>query len=220
MKDVLERCAACRADLSESPHDPDCQNRPLTKAELERSFKHRPGKPKKVETRDPETGRVEYEAYQVTPQENLETVLASPLNASMAVLLQELAALVACTSAAKAVQTDKEGGKTASTPMVNRQPAWAARKLDQSAQRLLDEAYAVAAWVNRPFDPHARPGDCQTCGGRPEPGDLFCAMCGEPTLRAFKRCGLCSQPRKDCLHTYRDLEDAGLQKLDMSDSSD
>jgi hypothetical protein len=171
---------------------------------MKRLLRSRPGNPKRTETTDPDTGRVEWEAYEVTVEENLASVLDSPLKSSVTLLVAELAALVHLTAAVRAAQTDKEGGPSASTRLPSPTPAWADHRLNQAASRLTEEALAVAVWNNHPFDPDKKTG-CVECGWVSEKGDLYCRQCGTPTLRAYRRCGLCGSLRKDCGHTSKDL---------------
>jgi hypothetical protein len=208
--EATKQCAACRADLTETGHDPDCQNAPLSAAELKRALRNRLGKPRKTETRDPDTGRVVYDAYEVTVEENLGTVLESRwLTGAVTFLLAELAALVTTCAAVKSSDPNKVGGKSANAAGPPVTPVWAEKKLDEIDRQLTEHAEVVAGWLSKPSDPDSIKGPCRSCGFYGE-GDVYCRICGSPTLRAFLRCGVpdCGELRRDCGHTYADVKAA------------
>lgn len=184
-------CPYCRIALDDigvpvdGKHDPGCADRPLEASELKQLFRHRPGHPAKTETKSPETGRIEWEAYQVTAEENLKTVLDDN-NARTPVVrvLGELAALCHMTDANRSVPTDRgRRGHGDSIPSFD--PAAAQRELEKATDRLYQEAEKLAG-VTR--NPHRSPEpECVSCGKRVRIVDAYCGPCGARILRGHRR---------------------------------
>lgn len=188
------RCPYCRVELDEKgrivhkgdKHSPDCADKPLEQSELKQLFRNRPGTPKKTETRT-ETGRVEWEAYQVTPEENLKTIIDSAYLTSVIVaLLRELAALVRLADANRATVTDVEGRyRDICSPMPSFTPAQAEKRLEEAEERLHDEVRLLSGAARNPHDPQ-KP-QCIECGRRGTVLDSFCQPCGARILKEHRR---------------------------------
>lgn len=178
---MTDACVVCHGVEA---HNPNCTNRPLTSAEIGRIF----GQRKRKATLHTQRGREVVDAPLVSAAHHLDVVLTDPeLREPAVLLLEELATLADLCSAIKAAQTDKEGGKTASSPVPSFQPAHVSRKRTQVARRINEEAEWLAAWNQHPHDPYSKKGDCADCGGRLPTEAKHCLDCGAPTLRAFRR---------------------------------
>lgn len=179
-------CVACRADLSETGHNPDCANKPLEKSELKRILANRPGKPQHVETID-DVGRRLWEAYQVAPEENLKTILNSPyLTAATTGLLRELASLVQLADGNRAAQTDREGRyRDVHSPMPSFTPAQAEKRISEVDRRLSDEVLKLSGMTKNPTDPQEP--QCLECGKRATVVDSYCKPCGSRILQEHRR---------------------------------
>ena len=186
MSDTAQRCPACRADLTESGHDPGCQDKNLTQPELKRLLKNRPGKPQKTETISP-TGRVEWEAYQVSAEEDLKTIIDSPYLTSVTTgLLRELAALVRMADANRAAQTDTEGRyREVFAAMPSFTPAEAHRRIGEVEDRLYREVEKLSGATRNPHDP--QDPQCVDCGRRATVVDSYCQPCGSRILSEHRR---------------------------------
>lgn len=193
--ETVNRCPYCRVVLDDNGavlekgdrHGPDCADRPLEKSELKKLFRSRPGVPKKTETRDPDTGRIVYDAYEVTVEENLKTILDSAYLTSVTVgLLRELAALIRIADANRAATTDREGRyRDVHAPMPSFTPAQAEQRLREAEERLHDEVLLLAGAARNPHDPQ-KP-QCIECGRRGTVLDSFCQPCGARILKAHRR---------------------------------
>jgi hypothetical protein len=165
-------------------HNPDCANRPLTRPEIDRIF----GQRKRRAALYTVKGRQVPDVPFVSAAHHLDVVLQdSELQKPVASLLEELAAVSDLCSAIRAAQTDQENRPTATVTLPNLTPAWAAKKRDQVARRISEEAEAVAAWVHKPQDPTIRLGHCVQCGGPLRREAAYCTDCGAPTLHKWKR---------------------------------
>lgn len=181
-----EICVACGADLTETSHNPTCQNAPLTRPELDDLLYYRTGKPQHVETVNPDTGRIEWEAYEVTAQENLDTIINSPyLTGVTTGLLRELAALVQMADANKSIPTDEQRRGSRSQGIPSFDPADAQRRLDETEKRLRVELEKLSGVTRNPHRP-AEP-QCEECGRRERVADVFCGPCGSAILREHRR---------------------------------
>lgn len=189
---MTTRCPYCRVELdengavanSDNPHKDDCANRPLVQAEIDRMF----GQRKRKAVIYTERGREVIDAPLVSAAHHLDVVLTdNEFREPIALLLEELATLADLCSASKAAQTDTEGGKSSSEGGPSLKPAYAAKKRDQMARRINEEAESLAGWNLRPNDPYQRPGACIDCGGLLRREAHHCTDCGAPTLHAFKR---------------------------------
>lgn len=184
-------CPYCRIPLDdngapvEGKHDPSCADRPLEQSELKQLFRHRPGQPQKTETRSPDTGRIEWEAYQVTAEENLKTVLNdNAARVPVSRVLGELAALCQMADANRSVPTDR-GRRGHGDSLPSFDPAAAQRELEKAADRLHAESEKLAG-VTR--NPHRSPeAECQECGKRVRVVDVYCGPCGARILREHRR---------------------------------
>lgn len=188
-------CPYCRVELDENGvivhkedrHSPDCADKPLEVSELKRSFRSRPAEPKKTETQDPDTGRVVYDAYEVTPEENLVTILNSRyMTAVITGLLRELGALVQMTDPKRAALTDQEGRyRDVHSPMPSFTSAEAERRIRESEVRLSDEVLKLSGAARNPYDPQEP--QCIHCGKRSTVVDSFCQPCGARILQEHRR---------------------------------
>lgn len=190
---VTTRCPYCRVELDEKgviantgdKHAPSCADRSLENSELKQLFRNRPGTPKKTETRA-ETGRVEWEAFQVAPEEHLTVALADREVAQpVKRLLGELAALCQMSDANRSVPTDAGRRGPRGSGMPSFDPAAAQRELKAAADRLYQEAEKLAG-VTR--NPHRSPEpQCEECGKRVRLVDVYCGPCGARILREHRR---------------------------------
>lgn len=186
MSEPANTCVACRADLSETGHNPSCANKPLEKSELKRILAARPGKPQHVETVS-DTGRRLWEAYQVAPEENLKTILNSPyLTAATTGLLRELASLVQLADGNRAAQTDREGRyRDVHSPMPSFTPAQAEKRIREVESRLSDEVLKLSGMTKNPSDPQEP--QCIQCERKSTSVDSFCAPCAAAILKQYRQ---------------------------------
>jgi hypothetical protein len=181
MGKTVESCPACRADVSDN-HDPDCQNRPLTKPEVDRLFAQR----KRRITVHTEKGRQVIDAPLISLGSNLLTVVDNhELRVPVEAVLEELAALCDMADANRSTPTDggRRAGFTSTVPRFD--PAAAQRQLTAAAQRLRDEFEKLAGATRSPHRP-AEP-QCEECGRRVRMVDVYCGPCGSAILKAYRR---------------------------------
>jgi hypothetical protein len=183
MGKTVETCPACRVVVTESDHDPTCQNRPLTKPEVDRLFAQR----KRRITVHTDKGRQVIDAPLISLGSNLLTVIDNhELRVPVEAVLEELAALCDMADANRSTPTDggrRAGSATSTVPRFD--PAAAQRQLSAAAQRLRDEFEKLAGATRSPHRP-AEP-QCEECGRRTRVTDVYCGPCGSAILRTYRR---------------------------------
>jgi hypothetical protein len=183
MGKTVEKCPACLVVVTESDHDPTCQNRPLTKPEVDRLFAQR----KRRITVHTEKGRQVIDAPLISIGSNLLTVVDNhELRVPVEAVLEELAALCDMANANRSVPTDKGLPSPSYTAPIPRfDPAAAQRQLTAAAQRLRDEFEKLAGATRSPHRP-AEP-QCEECGRRTRITDVYCGPCGARILKEHRR---------------------------------